>query len=257
MVAILAGSLYACIYVGFRSREAALRAVEPAQRIGNVFTMLAQDLDGALPPTGTYNTEFAGYAGSAAAGGNASNGSNSNASGGLSSLGGSSAGKGLSAAKLNTASSGNVMHVDPVDPSAVLLLGFYSSSNTPRPDEFGSDLRKVEYSLETPELSKRPALVRHVYTNLAPSKQSVTRDQVLCRNVRSAYLRFYDGTVWQDTWDSSALSNALPLAVEMSLELDLPDPKLQPSEWPIYKMTRVFRIPCAVVVSTSSTGTGN
>lgn len=239
MVSILAGSLYACIYIGFKSRETAQRAILPAQRMGNVLTMLALDIDGALPPTGIFAAEFRGFSGSGGT-------SNSQAPSSTSSL---------SAANLNSASSSN-LHVASLDPEALTLLSFFTSSNTPRENEFGADVRKVEFTLETPERSAHPALVRRVYTNLSPSKEPLAREQILCRNVISAYMRFFDGTVWLDTWDSKAQADLLPLAVEMTLEMELPDDRVPQSEWTIYKMTRVFRVPCAAIADSAAATSG-
>jgi len=249
MIAILVASLYMCISIGFKSRDAAQRPLEPAQRTANVFTLLSADLEGVLPPTGVFAADFVGNSGSDAVDG--SNTSNAAAAS-------SSQSQGLSAAKLNGASS-NTLHAPSSDPSAITLLSFYTCSNNPRDDEFGADMRKVEFALETPERATHPALMRHVYTNLSPSKEAIPRDQVLCRNVRSAYLRYYDGTLWMDSWDSKGQGDVLPFAVEITLEMERPDPQVPRSDWDVYKMTRVFRIPCAALAqsTSSSTGTGN
>ena len=61
--------------------------------------------------------------------------------------------------------------------------------------------------------------------------------ETLCRQVVSFNLRYFDGSAWHDSWDSTTNDNALPAAVEVQLSI------LRPDSETIYKMTRLFPIP--------------
>jgi len=253
MVVILAEALYASLYVGFKAQETGTKAIEPVQKLATAFTLLSQDFDGVLPPTGILAAAFTGTP----ADGSGSSGSGSGSSG-------------LSAAKLNGASASGELHAPSSDGGAQLLLAFYSSSNNPLDGETGADIRKIELSIELPDGDTKQALVRRVYTNLMPSKEPEPRVQVLVRDVRNFYLRYYDGTVWNDSWDSTSLNNTLPCAVEVTLEVGLGDAQPGDDSPSTYKMTRVFALQCGISAlaasnaasssgstSGSSTGGGN
>jgi prepilin-type N-terminal cleavage/methylation domain-containing protein len=99
-----------------------------------------------------------------------------------------------------------------------------------------------------------PSLVRSVTRNLLAPTEPTPEDEILCRNVKSFTLRYFDGSVWQDNWDSTTLGDVLPVAVEMTLEAVMDDEKPgQPAK--IYKVTRVFPLACAQP-ATDTTGGG-
>jgi len=249
MIAILSEALYLSLSVGFKVQDTGTRAMEPVQRMANAFTLLAGDFDGAMPPTGTLAGEFTGTATS----GSPSSGANTGSSTGTSS--------GISSSNLNSKTSG--LHAPSADGSAVTVLAFYSSSNAPLDGEIGGDVRKVELSVETPEGDSHLALVRRVYTNLMPSKAPEPRVQILARDVRSFSARYYDGSVWRDDWDSQNENNILPMAVECTLEINLPQAR-NGEDITFYRMTRVFKLPCGVnaadaaaaASATTSSGSG-
>jgi type II secretory pathway pseudopilin PulG len=103
-----------------------------------------------------------------------------------------------------------------------------------------------------------PSLVRSVTRNLLAPTVPPPDEEILCRNVRSFKVRYFDGTDWQDSWDSTTLGDILPQAVEMTFEAvidDAPKPGQQPV---VYKVTRVFPLACATPAdSTSGSGTGS
>ena len=96
--------------------------------------------------------------------------------------------------------------------------------------------------------------MRRIYYNLLPGKAPTPREQILCRNVRSFYLRYFDGTLWRDDWDSQAQGDILPAAIEVTLELDRPDATEDSST---YKMTRVFAVPCGPTAAQQANGSGS
>jgi hypothetical protein len=88
-----------------------------------------------------------------------------------------------------------------------------------------------------------------------PSAEPLVDEEVLCRNVRAFSLRYFDGYTWQESWDSTTLDNALPLAVAMTLELDDPaNPAPAGMKVPGRAVTRVFPLACAKL--TDLTGGG-
>lgn len=260
MVAILAEALYVSLYVGFKARETGTRSMEPVRKMANTFTLLAQDFDGALPPTAT--SVLAGeFVGTSSSGTSSGSNSGFSLSGGSAGGTGMKANSGLSASNLNSDTGG--LHAPSADPAAVVLLSFYTSSNSPLDGETGGDVRKVELSLETPEGDSHPAVVRRIYGNLMPSKQPEPRIQVLARDVRIFSFRYYDGSLWRDDWDSKLEGDILPMAVEVTLNIMVPATKT--SDEGQYQMTRVFAIPCGVnaaqaaadaAAASSSSGSG-
>lgn len=123
-------------------------------------------------------------------------------------------------------------------------LSFYSSANVPTDGESGADTRHVEFVVAAALDDAQPALLRRVTSNLLPSNAPLIREQVLCRNVKAFSLRYYDGTQWLDSWDSTVQGDLLPLGVEVQIEFTLPVTDLRDSEARFYRMRRVFEIPC-------------
>lgn len=200
LMALIAGSLYGSLYVGFRAQRAGANAVAPA-RIGTLaLELLRQDFQGALPPTGVLAGAFNGTAGT---------------------------GTGASSS-----------------------LAFYSCANAPSASETGCDIRKVELSVETPADDTVPVLMRRVTTNLLASSTATTREHVLCRRVRSFSVRYYDGMIWQDTWDSAGQGDLLPVAVEVTLESASVAERQDDTEQ-TYRLACVYVIPCGRAAGTN------
>ncbi|KPK40383.1 MAG: hypothetical protein AMJ65_10705, partial [Phycisphaerae bacterium SG8_4] len=55
--------------------------------------------------------------------------------------------------------------------------------------------------------------------NLLPPRTIEAEDQVLCRNVTSLNLSYFDGEGWVEEWDSTADANSLPLAVQIDIKI--------------------------------------
>jgi hypothetical protein len=88
-----------------------------------------------------------------------------------------------------------------------------------------------------------------VTSNLLAPVAPQPYEEVLCRSVRNFNLRYFDGTQWQDQWDSTTLGDTMPTAVEVHLEFDVhgDDGSVRP-----YSLTRVFAVPCAQAASGST-----
>lgn len=111
------------------------------------------------------------------------------------------------------------------------------------------DVRMVELECTPDENGKGMTLVRRVTRYLLATLAAEPPEEVLCRNVRSLDLKYFNGTDWQVAWDSSAQGDNLPLAVEVTLELR-PDPDR--AEESGYVVSRIFRIPCAALPDEST-----
>jgi len=127
-------------------------------------------------------------------------------------------------------------------------LEFYSAAHSPKEGETACDIRKVDLSVETPDGETQPVLMRRITTNLLASGVAVVREQVLCRRVKLFGLRYFDGTAWQDTWDSAGQGDILPLAVEVTLEFAL---EAERADGPgrTYRLAHVYGIPCGRAVT--------
>jgi type II secretory pathway pseudopilin PulG len=238
MIVLVAGSLYASLYAGFKAHRSATSVVEPARTAALTFDLLREDFDAALPPTGVLVGAFTVYPGGA--------GLNNNGLGssGAGNTGFGSMGMGNSAFGNNSAGNNNT---GSNSASNNALLEFFSCAHLPKDGETACDIRQVDLALETPQGETDQALVRRITTNLLASSVPVVHEQVLCRHVKSFTLRFYDGITWQDTWDSPSLGDVLPLAVEVTLEFSLGVERPGSGER-TYRLVEVFSIPCGTGV---------
>ncbi|MCP4454420.1 MAG: hypothetical protein GY809_23435 [Planctomycetes bacterium] len=78
----------------------------------------------------------------------------------------------------------------------------------------------IEFSLIEPVKEDTYTLVRYVTDNLQTEDEQEPVEEVLCRNVRALNFRYYDGLRWYEDWDSTEQLDALPMAVEVTLEME-------------------------------------
>ena len=133
-------------------------------------------------------------------------------------------------------------------------LEFCCTAGTPEPAEGIGDIKKVQLGCEPADDGRTQVLVRLVTTNLMTPKTVEPRREVLCRGVASFNLRYFDGSTWLDTWDSTVEENTLPLAVEVTLQLD-EGRQADPSRGG-YAVSQVFLVPCGVAASGTTWSTG-
>jgi type II secretion system protein J len=100
-------------------------------------------------------------------------------------------------------------------------LEFYTTHIYADEDSPVGGLGRIELLLEedTDEEREGYRLVRRVTTNLLAPRAVEPDEQILCRNVTSLNLRYFDGESWLDEWDSTVDSNSLPRAVEIDIEI--------------------------------------
>ena len=100
-------------------------------------------------------------------------------------------------------------------------VAFYTTHIYADDEQLAGGLGKIELVLEEDVDNDDGTyqLVRCVTMNLLPLKDVEPDEQILCRNVVSLNLRYYDGDGWIDDWDSTADANSLPLAVEIDIQI--------------------------------------
>lgn len=113
-----------------------------------------------------------------------------------------------------------------------------------------SDIRKVQLALVESDDGASRALALLVTTNLLATETPEPTQEILCRQVAGLSLRYFDGSDWYDSWDSTTRDNALPLAVEVTLKLKIEG---ESDETPTHAVTQIFSLPCS---STQSGSTG-
>ena len=102
---------------------------------------------------------------------------------------------------------------------------FLTTSTLPlRPDELAGDVAEVSYSLIADDEGKTALFRREQVPVQAPFDEGGASVQVSGK-VTSLSLRYYDGTEWQDTWDSADslhehMAGRIPQAVEIELTME-------------------------------------
>jgi type II secretion system protein J len=119
----------------------------------------------------------------------------------------------------------------------------YTTADAPDRPSANGDIKKVELLISTQDGTGDHVLVRRVTRNLLAQIEPTPVEEVVCRNVGAFNVRYYDGTDWQTTWDSTQLGDVLPTAVEVTIELQRPAAAGQPPR--TYRFVRVFAISCA------------
>jgi hypothetical protein len=216
LMVVVGACLYTALYTGFRAHRAAMSAVQPTSQALDAIELLKQDIYGVLPPKGV-----------------------------------------LAGAFVGTDERGN----KGVDTDS---LEFYTTQIYASKDELAGGIGKVELLLEEDidtdrfgrartNIRDSYKLVRKVTTNLLSPKIVDPNEQVLCRNVVSLNLRYFDGTSWIDEWDSVEDANSLPYAVEIDIEVvDATRSKITRTsgtniaKLPKRRLIQSFTIPCGL-----------
>jgi prepilin-type N-terminal cleavage/methylation domain-containing protein len=123
-------------------------------------------------------------------------------------------------------------------------LAFYTANLIADDDEVTGGSAKVELLLIESEDAEGYRLVRRLTRNLLSPRSLEPEAETLCRDVATFDLRYHDGFGWQDSWDSTAMEDTLPMAVEVSIGLQTN--ASASTDESTYVCTRAFRIPCGV-----------
>ena len=234
MAAIIAGSLYSSLRIGFRARTMAEAQVEPIRTAELATGLLRADFESARPadnPLDDNNTLAGPFIGQDTTGDT-----------------------GLAADTVEFFTLGN--------PTDALTVGA-STAAPSRPAAMATgavpapagEARKVSIGLVSyPGAGgvTEQVLVRRVTTNLLAQVAVEPIEEVLCRGVRSLNLRYHDGLMWQDSWDSTQLENNIPTAVELTIELD----RSVDGQTRIISFPRVFLLSCSTLSATSAAAGG-
>jgi general secretion pathway protein J len=122
---------------------------------------------------------------------------------------------------------------------------FYSNAAPPPTTTHNTaDVKKVMLTLLTLEGTGERVLARRVTSNLLATVRPEPDDEILCRGVFGLDLKYFDGTFWWNSWDSTLERDALPVAVEVTLELDPPKSRTNAGDDRPLRFSRVIQIPC-------------
>ncbi|MEA2710206.1 MAG: ral secretion pathway protein [Phycisphaerales bacterium] len=112
-------------------------------------------------------------------------------------------------------------------------------------DPFAEGIRKIQLLVRTDAAS--PVLVRRVTRNLMPTVEPAVQEEIICRNVRSFSVKYFDGLAWQENWDSTTLGDVLPMSVAVTLEVDDPTATAAATAAQVStrRVTRIFPLSCA------------
>jgi type II secretion system protein J len=111
--------------------------------------------------------------------------------------------------------------------------------------------RKIDIGLEPSPDGRGYLLIRRITNNLLSPQEVTPDEEILCRNVRSFSLRYYDGTQWYEEWDSTQMGDILPVAVQVDLQIQTGTD----SQAPLYHASRVYSFACHTDQATTSSGT--
>ena len=98
----------------------------------------------------------------------------------------------------------------------------FTATGALSPDAPWGDIQRVTYELRSPGAGAGQDLYRSVTRNLLAQSTPQVADQLMMSGVESIKFSGYDGSTWQNTWDTSALTSVntnLPLAVRVEIQL--------------------------------------
>ena len=123
-------------------------------------------------------------------------------------------------------------------------LTFYATTTAPAGVFAPGDVKQVQLRTLIEQNTGRRVLVRRVVSNLLSPVLVEPDDEILCRGVASFDVIYYDGVQWWTTWDSTYERDSLPVAVQVTLQLDPPmaGPNAGNVRGP--RLSRVIQFPC-------------
>lgn len=131
--------------------------------------------------------------------------------------------------------------------SGSATLTFYANPPTIEPKNYVGEIVKIDYACDIAPDNGKLILYRRVTRNLLAPTTPAPEEEILCRGLSGFGLSYFDGTTWQDAWDSTAVGNVLPQAVEVRLEWDA---TVSPAE----QASEIIPLPCGLGVTPTSTG---
>lgn len=220
MVAIIAGALYASLNTAFRAKRRAEAAIVPIRAAGIALDIVARDLDSVMIPNAeTLNTES-------------------------------------EVLYLAGPFQGLPQGGDGADAS---WMSFYTDGSDNTPDiPLSEGVRRVEFTLARD--GNTTVLVRRIARNILSGDLNIPaeEEEILCTDVRTFTLKFFDGVDWYDTWDSTTLLDAdgnpaIPTMVQIDLVLNVEGVSIPTEEADTYRVTKLIPIACAKPVDAEQT----
>jgi general secretion pathway protein J len=98
----------------------------------------------------------------------------------------------------------------------------YTTTGALREDQPWGDIQKVTYELRDPAVVTAPGgkdLIRSVTRNLLNTVSPEVDDQWMMSGVQDIKFECFDGSQWNDTWDTTSSNTNLPVAVRVRIEL--------------------------------------
>ena len=195
---IVLGAIHVVFFSAFKLRNKTSDALERALPLQQALGIIKRDLANLVPPGGTLSGALQSTPTVVpTAGGSSSGGSVS----------------GLASSASGTLNRGN-------GPQFYTAVGIVDD-NAP-----WAEIERVSYYLAAPTNDTAGQdLYRAVARNLLPTLQDQTDDQFVMSGVDAITFRYFNGTAWQDTWDSTTedsatgLTNNLPRAIKLELQL--------------------------------------
>jgi type II secretion system protein J len=124
-------------------------------------------------------------------------------------------------------------------------IDFYATTDSPQHQDANGEIKNIEITVITPQNSSDHVLVRRVTRNLLSLNSTASPDpEFICGHVNSFTVAYYDGTDWETSWDSTAEDNTLPVAIQVTLNIDRDDAALSGGVQTT-SYTRVFPLPCS------------
>jgi len=134
---------------------------------------------------------------------------------------GSSSSSSSSSSGQSTTSSGNNLTMVPIPGALSYGPYFFTSTGTISDTMPWADIQQVCYVLMQPtHHTAGKSLVRCVTRNLLPVVSAdPPQMEWLLNGVQDMAFLYYDGLQWQNTWDSTQMTNTLPLAIKVQLQM--------------------------------------
>jgi len=211
LMTVVAACLYTSLYTGFRARRSAESAVNPTITVANAIQILKQDILGAVPANGILAGAFLGV--------DSQDGQDSD-------------------------SDSMTLYTTHIQSNGV--------TNTAYDNKLVGGIGMIELAIvkESDSENDKCKLVRRVTTNLLSPRTVEPEEQVLCRNVRSLNIQYFDGFSWLDEWDSTAHNDTLPQAINIDLQIEYKPrdsaKRSPPLRGQIRRLSQSFSIPCGV-----------
>jgi prepilin-type N-terminal cleavage/methylation domain-containing protein len=197
--AIVLLAIHGVFFGALRLRNKTVSTLERAVPLQHALAILRRDVANIVPPGGTLFGEFQTTPTTST-----SNAMSTSSSSGVQ----SQASQGVSA--FNSASMRGLI----VSPSFCTATGIISD-NAP-----WAEVERVLYYLAEPtNHTVGKDLVRSVTRNLLPTLQDQPEDQRLLSGVLDVAFSYYDGTAWQEVWDSTMQTTKLPQAIKVEVQL--------------------------------------